>query len=112
MAKMRPSAGRQPFHAGRGVDIHVSLARTIHITPNKAFVACAHFKHGGWIRVRPGFEPTKMRDACAHGRNPRVAIAGATRKAAAQIAKRSGAFAGYSKTNRKSRRTRRASKRS
>lgn len=95
MAKIRPQAGRRPFHAGRGVDVHVSLTRTIHAVPNKAFVGCAYFKKSGWIRVRPGFEPPKMRDACAHGRNPRQVISAALRKAATKISKRSGAFAGF-----------------
>lgn len=81
--------------SGRGVDVRVSLTRTIHTTPAKAFVACAYFKKSGWIRVKPGYEPPKMRDACSHGRNPRQAIAGALRKATNQIAKRSGAFAGF-----------------
>jgi hypothetical protein len=63
-------------------------------TGSKAFVACASFKTGGYVKLSPGFEPSKMHGACAYGRNPRAAMASALRKAASKIAKRSGAFAG------------------
>lgn len=63
-------------------------------TGNKAFVACAHFKTGGYVKLSPTFEPSKMYGACAYGRNPRAAMAGALRKAAGHVSKRSGAFAG------------------
>jgi len=80
-------------------------------TGARAFVACAHLKTGGWIRVARGFEPTKLHDACGYGKNPRKAIASAMRAAAHKLSARSGAFAGYSRKNRRVRRTRRYSKR-
>lgn len=62
--------------------------------PNKAFVACASFERGG------GASAPKLRDACAYGRNPRQAVAGALGKAKTKIQARGGVFKGYSRKRR------------
>lgn len=64
-------------------------------TGSRAFVACATFGHGGYVKLSKNFEPTKMHGMCAYGKNPRKAMAGAMRKAAKHIAGRGGAFARY-----------------
>lgn len=57
-------------------------------SPDRAFVACASFKHGG------GATYPKLRDACGYGRNPRQAIARALGAAKRKIEARRGAFRG------------------
>jgi hypothetical protein len=82
--------------------VEVYVSRTVTATSGKpAFRACAGLASGG----RHTYVP------CSTGRNPRVAAASVLRRLAGQIATRKGAFAGYSKLHRRTRRTRRGMKR-
>lgn len=114
---VRPGKKRKVYiYGGRAGQIRemqtiVSVGRRDNSPPTSRFFACVYFKHGGWSR--DGMT-SKMPNACANGRNPRRALAGAFRAAAKHVSGRSGAFAaidGYSKSNRRNRRARRAAKR-
>jgi hypothetical protein len=122
MAKLTPRyVAHLPFSKAYGHKTHLTLSTGRVEKSGGArkrgkpapFFACVHFKTGGWTKTTtPGFEPSKLHGTCVYARNPRIAAAGALRKAAKSIGARSGAFAGYSKVNRKTRRTARKSKRS
>lgn len=92
-------------------------------TGKSAFQACIRlsgtpFNAGALKYKRPTFflrSKSGWSATCAHGKNPREALRLMFASAARKITTRTGAFAGlagYSKSNRKARRTRRASKRS
>jgi len=69
--------------------------------PSRAFVACVQFKTGGFVKLRPGYEPAKLHGACGFGPNPRKAIASALLKASRSVVARSGAYAGYRRRGRR-----------
>jgi len=100
MAKRKPKTFRfipSTHWAGksRKVGLTVSISRHETKRTARAFVACAYFAlASGRDRKSDWKDAPKLRGACGFGKNPRTAVAGALRKAAASFTKRSGTFAG------------------
>jgi hypothetical protein len=107
MAKITPKR-RDSSSSFRRISTIVHVERS-----GTQFKACAFFgrKKQGARRSDP-LLPNTDRGACKYGQNPRAALANALHASADLISKHRGAFAGYSKVNRKTRRTARKSKRS
>lgn len=108
MAKIRTRIRAKAGYRRKRVGINATVSRHVTASGKPQFEACMSLAPVKGSIIGYSF-------ACAPGRNPRVALGAAARKFGRKVTARRGAFAGisgYSKTNRKARRTRRASKRS
>ena len=94
----------------RKLKSEIALVRTF-AEGDKAFQACVRLSQRGWAGADAKKRASGFVQACMFGKNPRAALSSALLRASRQMKKRSGAFAGYSKMHRRTRRTRRASKR-
>lgn len=113
----KPRVSHAAGYKPKKLRVTVEVARSINPTSGTAtFSACAFVAGSAHLygrgAARRGGSGAAHR--CAYGRNPRIATAAALRQIASTVQSRKGTFAGlagYSKTNRKSRRVRRRSKR-